>query len=195
MTTAQESWAAKLARDIAFAETMLTTRGSLNPMFIIEAGGERFITECRFADPTSKDAAMQFVQLWAVSVDADAITSLSEAWLSTPPIGTTQDVALTMVPATDPARKEVVVAVAVYRDGDQRRCLQATHQIERNAKGRVTGLGLNLTEGEADAMGGNFANLLPASRPSCEQRAHAKAVFDDLPFFMRRAITPKPIKH
>jgi hypothetical protein len=185
MNTTQDKWAQSLAFDIAFAEQLLTTRGNLNPMFIIEAGGKKHVVEGRFRNLEEKEAVAAFVSLWAISVDADAVTTLAEAWMSSP---------LPSKDADGAARQEVVLALAVYRDGDQRRVKQATHLIERNAKGRVTGLGLNLTPEDGDVMDGRFVNLLPRLRPSCEQRAHAKAAFDSLPFFLRRAITPKPMK-
>lgn len=174
MTTTEESWANKLARDVALAEQILTTRGGLNPMFIVDAGGRTFIAECKFTNPAEKQAVLKFVQLWAVSVDADAVTSLAAAWLM-----------------TDPARQKVVIATAVYRDGDQRRVQQKVHLIEHNERGHVTGLGLNIAEAtDEPALGGDFINLLPGKRPGAEQRAHAQAAFDDLPSRMRRAVKP-----
>jgi len=169
MTTVQHTrWAKSLATDIAFAEQILTSRGELCPLFIIEAGGVKSFVEWKFPNTDSKRTILRVIQLLAIAVDAASITTI------------TQD------------SQTIVTAAIVYRESGRVHATQAVHPIERNDQGQVTGLGPNNCDGDVP-MEGRLTRLLPSVRPGPEQRAMAKATFDDLPFLIRRSYAPKPV--
>jgi hypothetical protein len=169
MTTVQHTrWAASLAADIAFAEQILTTRGELCPLFIIEAGGVKSYVECKFPQGDEKRRLFRLIQLLAIAGDAVSITAI------------TQD--------SDTA----LAAAIVYRESGRVHATQAAHAIERNEQGQVTGLGPYNGDGDVP-LESHLMCFLPSARPGPEQRAHAKATFDDLPWLVRRTYAPKPL--
>jgi hypothetical protein len=169
MTTVQHTrWAKSLAADIAFAEQILIMRGELSPLFLIEAGGGvKSFVECKFPDTGEMRRLLRLIQLLAIAVDAVSITAI------------TQD-------------SEVLTVAIVYRVSGRVHATQAVHPIERNEHGQVTGLGRYNGDGDVP-MQSRLTYLLPSARPGPEQRAHAKATFDDLPFLVRSTYAPKPL--
>lgn len=168
----KEEWTRRLARDIAFAERILTTDGQLTPIFVVHSADAPRILSVPFVDDESKAAMIAMVRLCAIAQQATAVSMIVEAWCSLP---TTSKLARSLGPAN---AREVVLAHCAYLDeSGQQRLMSRLHAIIRNDKGKVTGIGLNELTGDDEMDGGAMANLLPpADLPDVVRKAAQQSV-------------------
>lgn len=169
-------WDKEFAFNVAIAEKFLLGRGQVMSMFVFYAGEEVLIFPAPFADEGEKQTAIRLARVVATAHDAAAVCFLSEAYIREvkPTEGESHIEAARRVARTErQTGREVVTVMLSWRDGSEIRMRQSSKAIERDQKGKVTGLGPELMENSEPIMG-DLLEILPAQAPSLIARAHAK---------------------
>jgi hypothetical protein len=122
---------------------------SLLPTFLIQGRDRVLIVGTPFDGENEKDIVADAIRFTLKMEHAHSYSFMSEAWTITQGAGEPY-----IQPAKSDKRREVVIIVAVDRDGDGR---MRTYEMKRNAKGVVTELALE--RDEVGLEGGRFSNL------------------------------------
>lgn len=169
----QTEWAKLMATDIAWAERVLITAGSFDPVFVVRTPGDDYLIRTTFTERQEKTEALKAIMVFAIAHQATAVSMIAEASQKTVPArpGGSRFSAGVM--------REVVIAYCSYYDDDgNRQSGQRIHAIIRGSDGRVTGLGLN--EDSGAPLMGDFAAILPPANVPDHIREAAKASLPEL---------------
>jgi hypothetical protein len=122
---------------------------SLLPTFLIQGRERVLVIGAPFEDEREKDIIADAIRFTLKMERAESYSFMSEAWVLT------QDIDEPYIqPAKSDKRREVVIIIAVDRDGAGR---MRTYEMKRNDKGVVTELS---RESDVDEIhGGRFSNL------------------------------------
>lgn len=171
---ATPDWHAVFRADLGFVRHTLLTDGELPTMIAAHTAGEimLFPPNPRMA----KDEFYDFVRVWVIAHDAQAVSEYGEAWMRA--ARPTDDVARMRathraepMPSAAPERIEVVICMLTFREAPGKlTTLAAVALIERDAAGKVVGLG-EFETGEGMEL--LAANLLPVDPPSATTRETA----------------------
>jgi hypothetical protein len=157
--------------DCDFVEKQLRTTGSVSMMFVIRGHGGEVIP--MIVSGGTKEEAYRMVRLAAIAHDAEAVSSIAEAWTLPP------DAAMSGVqPSQSERRIEVVAVQLVTRD----EAAASMRDILRDAEGRFIGLGperIKQAVVQAPDFGGLIAEVVPPHRPDSEARAAARELLDN----------------
>lgn len=175
-------WHQHICRNIEFAESVLREHGELVPMFVVEAGSETHIVGATFRNAEEKRSIFALVRLMCIALDATALTFITEAWMRRirqyP--GETEAAMQARIAAVPPSeaedREEVIVVQTMYRDPEtgERRAITGQRGIERDAAGKIVGLGAGDVE-ETGATGA-AGEIFPAEAPTPDAQSYAQRV-------------------
>jgi hypothetical protein len=122
---------------------------TLLPTFLIQGRDRLSIVGTPFDGELEKDIVADAIRFTLKMEHANSYSFMSEAWMITQALDEPY-----IQPAKSDRRREVVIIVAVSRDGDGR---MRTYEIKRNDKGIVTEL--TPDKDEVGLEGGRFSNL------------------------------------
>jgi hypothetical protein len=178
--TLRQAMTEAMSHDISHAELMLTTAGSCAPLFILRKGDEIIVIPTPWRDEGEKDEYLKLVRALCITHDCWAVTAIHEAWMSTYVADSKESVQEIVRNATPPSqakdRVEIIIALALYRGDDgHRHVMHRFHTIERNDRGQVTGLGVNLDRDDRpDTLFGKMIEAMPDGPVTPAQRKAAK---------------------
>lgn len=160
-------------KDREFAATAIRSVGTVRITFVIRTHDG----ELEIFSPVGvkRDEAYKMLRLFAVALDAEAVTVMSEAWalFNDQRPGDSPEDHLVVLPRDSERRIEVVTVMLATADEGR----MSVREIKRDATGKITGLGPERGPRHTVSikdMGGEIAHVVPRERPSVADRATAR---------------------
>jgi len=177
-------WTEQLRTDAAFARHVLMEQGSVAPMFVFHCPYYTRVMGAEWSTVREKRLIQRIVALHAAAEDAEAISFVSEAWVSSPRQGPDESDAAylrrveSMTPSEDPERHEVLITTVVYREGGKVLPLLQVEDIVRDHDGSPVSTHIRRDEGVS--FEGLLAELLSPRKLTMAERTQAKKLLDSI---------------
>jgi len=160
--------------DLDWVRKALIEKGEVRQMIVIHTPAIGIVISIHAS--MTKDATCAFARDVCVAYDADAVTTMGEAWMlrakGAEPVDTS------VLPSQSPDRIEVLAVSMSIRDDTGAISHRASYRpIERGADGKPTGLGAEIGYTGVEYVG-RFAEILPASKPTFTERRIARKRID-----------------
>ncbi len=182
-----DRWVKQVRFDIEFAKRMTLQPGSGATILVIHLDAERRVV-CQPPTDLGKETVALYLRAYCAAHDAEGFAFISEAWMRNVPkrFGETEaehHARIDAVPIREAEdRVEVVMAEIVYRDGAGRNSVREMREIERDAKGKVTGF-RPMPDMTGPRSEGRWVDVLLPEPPTAEESASARVALEELKRF------------